>query len=491
MSFSPLKLFFLLAPLAFVAACYAPTHTQWNDRLLVRNAAAGPPTIVVQTLLDGEDSRHISDLLAEKLEAAGLRVERWVMDAQGSAFMISDAGLLVTAAHLVGPYDDITVVTTQKPIPAHVLFLDEEHDIAFAQLGEVPAGVRPIPLAGAEMRAVGQDVYAVGFPLSEALGNAGSLTKGVVSSDVGILGSPWQFQTSAQVQPGSSGGAILTADGHAVGLVSASLVRGQNVNFAVKAETIRDLLVAHQGEIAAFRIPSSTNTAASPTNPAASSPGETTNEVAPVPPPPSLQQSVAAVFKVTVGVPRPNTYFAEFAYRSSGGMYRGFQALVFALVDGSTNDVIMSQDYRDNARGSLQKSETVGVSDIVKQIMSRPLFAQSADRQASAQRAAQRESDRQILRQHEPQLRACLSVPGQNLGPSDDASIQIHFFVTASGFVRFPGAHVKRNVLASNEENKTAWKCMEQVVRSIRFAPVGNEPRFVFDRMELKAAPGR
>src|SRR5258705_956793 len=122
----------------------------------------------------------------------------------------------------------------------------------------------------------------------------------------------------------------------------------------------------------------------------------------------------------------------------------------------------MAQDYRDD-HGLVQKSEIVGVNDIVKQIMSRAIFAQSADRQAAAQRSAQRNSDRQILRQREPQLRACLSLSGQALGPRDEASIQIEFFVTASGFVRFPSASVERSALSSNEELEAARKCVEDM----------------------------
>jgi S1-C subfamily serine protease len=56
-------------------------------------------------------------------------------------------------------------------------------------------------------------------------------------------GSKW-VQITAPISPGSSGGPVLTGDGRLVGVATASVIDGQNLNFAVPANEVRNLLFA-------------------------------------------------------------------------------------------------------------------------------------------------------------------------------------------------------------------------------------------------------
>ncbi len=98
----------------------------------------------------------------------------------------------------------------------------------------------------------GEPVVVFGFPLVGLLASSGNVTTGIVSATSGIGDNPINFQISAPVQPGNSGGPLLDKFGNVIGVVVAKLnaitvseATGdipQNVNFAIKASEVIALL---------------------------------------------------------------------------------------------------------------------------------------------------------------------------------------------------------------------------------------------------------
>ena len=95
---------------------------------------------------------------------------------------------------------------------------------------------------------VGTDIFVLGYPRVDTMGEEVKLTTGVVSSRSGFQGNQSQYQVSAPVQPGNSGGPLFNDRGELIGIVSAKHSDGaENVSYAVKLSYLNDL-IASSGE---------------------------------------------------------------------------------------------------------------------------------------------------------------------------------------------------------------------------------------------------
>src|SRR5207248_1470281 len=110
-------------------------------------------------------------------------------------------GYLVTCAHVVDDAATLQVAIDGKTYQAGVVSVDETQDLAILKIEaqNMPA----LPLGNSDGVEVGEDVRAVGYPLSSVLGDSLKATKGSVS---GIQMDKGQktFQIDARVNPGNS-----------------------------------------------------------------------------------------------------------------------------------------------------------------------------------------------------------------------------------------------------------------------------------------------
>jgi len=163
----------------------------------------------------------------------------------GSAFYIDKRGYLITNYHVirgavepdkdgrtrvyVRPHED-----PQERIPARVVGYDRVFDIALLKVAVEPEFV--FSFSDLEYVSAGTDVYAMGSP--------GGLTSSITSGIVSATGRRFLpmgevMQVDAALNPGSSGGPILTQSGDLLGVVFAGAPQFQGVNFAVPSEWIR------------------------------------------------------------------------------------------------------------------------------------------------------------------------------------------------------------------------------------------------------------
>jgi S1-C subfamily serine protease len=171
----------------------------------------------------------------------------------GTAFAVTDGGILITNAHVVHECREITVRQADGTVlPAALLAADETNDLALIKIAAPTLELAQF--RGSPDIRQGDNVIAIGFPLSNLLsqGTATTLTTGTVSALTGIRSDSRLLQLSAPIQPGNSGGPLLDQSGHVVAIVSSGLnavklavtkgVIPENVNFAIKAAVMRGFM---------------------------------------------------------------------------------------------------------------------------------------------------------------------------------------------------------------------------------------------------------
>lgn len=162
----------------------------------------------------------------------------------GSGFFVSSDGLLVTNYHVIQGADFATVLL----FDGTTLFVDgvgasdEQNDLALLKVNgsELPF----LTLSETGVPIVGTKVYAIGNPK----GLTNTFSEGVVSGLRESADGRLIIQTTAAISPGSSGGPLLTAVGQVVGVTTSYSSEGQNLNFAIPATKVNQL-IANRGEL--------------------------------------------------------------------------------------------------------------------------------------------------------------------------------------------------------------------------------------------------
>ena len=172
---------------------------------------------------------------------------------QGSGFIISADGYIMTNNHVVADADKVTVqlldgseytaeiVGTDPPTDVALIKIDADEKLPFLSLGD------------SDKLEVGDWVLAFGNPF----GLSHTLTAGIVSakgrSGIGLTDYENFIQTDAAINPGNSGGPLINLDGEVVGMNSAIFSRSggyMGIGFAIPinmANNIYQQLVKHGG----------------------------------------------------------------------------------------------------------------------------------------------------------------------------------------------------------------------------------------------------
>ncbi|MFB6099802.1 MAG: S1C family serine protease [Candidatus Nanohalobium sp.] len=184
----------------------------------------------------------------EKVDQSVVYIEaRGDKSTQGSGFVYSQKGYIITNEHVVDDADTVTVSftdgTTRK---AEIVGTDPYTDLAVLKVDK--AGLKPLELANSSQVVTGQRAIAVSNPY----GFRGSLTAGFVSQvgrslpvqEVGLEGFRIRnvIQTDAAINPGSSGSPLLNKYGEVIGVNTAIETQTggfSGIGFAVPSNTVK------------------------------------------------------------------------------------------------------------------------------------------------------------------------------------------------------------------------------------------------------------
>ena len=182
---------------------------------------------------------------------------RMPMHGQGSGFIVSTDGRILTNAHVVDGAKEVTVkLTDKREFKAKVLGVDRQTDVAVLKIEAT--NLPTVQMGNSSETKVGDWVLAIGSPF----GFENSVTAGIVSAKARALPDeslvPF-IQTDVAVNPGNSGGPLFNMKGEVIGINSQifSETGGyQGLSFAVPSEVaakVQDQLVAH-GKVIRGRI---------------------------------------------------------------------------------------------------------------------------------------------------------------------------------------------------------------------------------------------
>ncbi len=276
-SSSPMKLRPVLLVLLLLAGFYyVTTHSASTGRLfpwLQHKTAAGDAAASTQTTLSGiggsfqlteaaaapafdaEEQQNIAVYKKALPSVVNITSTEVAFDffygpvpqqGQGSGFILTKEGLILTNNHVIGNAQRLEVMLSDKhKYKARVLATDKDHDLALIKI-EAP-NLIPVTLSDSRNLMVGQRVYAIGNPF----GLNGTMTRGIISAIRSVRspnGAPIEdaIQTDAAVNPGNSGGPLLNSRGEVIGVTTMIASNGADqssgIGFAIPINTARAIL---------------------------------------------------------------------------------------------------------------------------------------------------------------------------------------------------------------------------------------------------------
>jgi S1-C subfamily serine protease len=215
-------------------------------------AAASASPVNDAALLDAYSTAVMA--VSDKVGPAVVRVDtrsrpgnngqRGAQGGTGSGIVISPDGLVLTNNHVVGTARDIRLSNSEGLVTdARVLGVDPDTDLALMRAdtdGKLPAAT----LGDSKLLRRGQLVVAIGNPLGfeftvtagvvSALGRSIRAVSGRMIEDV--------IQTDAALNPGNSGGPLVSSRGEVIGINTAVIMGAQNICFAVASNTAQFVL---------------------------------------------------------------------------------------------------------------------------------------------------------------------------------------------------------------------------------------------------------
>ncbi|MHC4264993.1 MAG: Do family serine endopeptidase [Planctomycetota bacterium] len=168
---------------------------------------------------------------------------------QGSGFIISSDGYVLTNNHIVRKAENIQVILEDgRELDAEIIGTDPDSDVALIKVEVDEEELPYLELADSDKLEVGEWVLAIGNPF----GLSHTVTAGIVSakgrSGIGLAAYEDFIQTDAAINPGNSGGPLINLNGEVVGMNTAIVGAMGNIGIGLAipinmAKSVRQQLV--------------------------------------------------------------------------------------------------------------------------------------------------------------------------------------------------------------------------------------------------------
>ena len=160
---------------------------------------------------------------------------------QGSGFIISDDGYILTNHHVVDGASSLNVrLSNENEYTAELIGFDDSIDVALLKIdSEEPLPY--LPMGDSDAVRVGDYAVAIGNPF----GLSHTVTMGIISAKERVIGSgPYDnyLQTDASINPGNSGGPLFNLQGEVIGINTAINPKAQGIGFSLPINKVTSIL---------------------------------------------------------------------------------------------------------------------------------------------------------------------------------------------------------------------------------------------------------
>ena len=177
-----------------------------------------------------------------KIEQFGIDKGRETVTGTGTGFLFSSDGYLFTNSHVVKNAKQLRVVLYDGSVHNATLIGEDQYtDLAILKIDA--ADYTPAALGDSDNLNIGQLVIAIGNPL----GFQHTVTAGVISalgrtlSGESGVSMDSMIQTDAALNPGNSGGPLISAEGEVIGVNTATIRGAQGLCFAISINTAKSV----------------------------------------------------------------------------------------------------------------------------------------------------------------------------------------------------------------------------------------------------------
>ncbi|MGN6394640.1 MAG: S1C family serine protease [Mucilaginibacter sp.] len=151
---------------------------------------------------------------------------------RGTGFAISSNGYIVTDNHVIQRADSVYVQSNDgKSYKTKVVYTEPQNDIAILEI--IDPSFKALPALPYTFKKgetdLGENVFTIGYPKDNIV-----LGSGLLTSATGYRGDTTQYQISALLDYGHSGGPLLDSKGNIVGIINGKQTRIEGAAFAVK-----------------------------------------------------------------------------------------------------------------------------------------------------------------------------------------------------------------------------------------------------------------
>jgi len=221
----------------FETTAASPLQPVADEPTIVTPAVAAPvtPDLVPTPPSEDDEAPSLEDVIDKALPAVvSIKTRRGT----GTGFFVKHS-LIVTNAHVVEGETYVNVkLNSGELTPATVISKSTAYDLAIIRLDDPRLEHGFLTMSTSDSVRVGQEVVAIGSPLGLL---DSTVTRGIISA-IRAVGPLTYFQTDAAVNPGNSGGPLIDANGHVIGINTGKVGGAESLGFAIAIDHAEELI---------------------------------------------------------------------------------------------------------------------------------------------------------------------------------------------------------------------------------------------------------